>query len=395
MSETATREDRRSRLDEFANSSSTGNSQEGGAMVPASVGAQQSNLVFGAQAVAVRRDEASVLRKIKVLASAAGTDWYYRFPVKNRKENRTDWIEGPSIKLANDLARLYGNCEVDCRAQDLGNVILYHARFVDLETGYALTRPFQQRKGAAKLGGSDDQRREDITFQIGASKAIRNVVVNALQTFADFAFEEAKEALVGRIGGDIEKWRRNTAERIGLKVDLKRVEAVVGRAADQWLAPDIARIIAMGKAAEDGMATWDETFPPLTLQEQAAPAGDQGKHRLDDFADEKTMVNGNTAEPARSGGETAAASPEPPSPSQAAAVDDDPHAGIIERMLQLAEEDRPAEERLERLDVAVHDFLDQSPKLATFIKLSGKTAASVAKGEMPVEQAREYLEAAK
>ncbi|HMF27593.1 MAG TPA: hypothetical protein VKE42_02410, partial [Candidatus Cybelea sp.] len=30
-----------------------------------------------------------------------------------------------------------------------------------------------------------------------------------------------------------------------------------------WLAPDIARIVAMIEAVNDGMATLDETFPPL------------------------------------------------------------------------------------------------------------------------------------
>ena len=392
MSQTATRDERRNRLDEFAHSSSTGDAQ-GGAMVPAMQGAQQSNLVFGAQAVAVHRDEARILQKVKVLAAAAGDDWYYRFPVKDNKTGRTSYIEGPSIKLANDIARLYGNCEVDCRAQDFGNVIMFHARFVDLETGYALTRPFQQRKGASRIGGSDEARREDITFQIGASKAIRNVVVNALQTFADFAFEEAKEALVDKIGKDIEKWRARTVERIGARVDIKRVEAVIGRQAKDWLAPDISRVIAMGKAADDGMATWDETFPPLGKGEAEVAAGvvnEATKEQLDNFANEKSMVNQNATAAAAptDGDETAAADP---SPSQEAAAVD-PRTQIIDHLLKLAEEDRPAEERIERLDLGVNDLIDQHPKLNAFIKEAGKTAAKVVKGDQPVERARKYLE---
>jgi hypothetical protein len=42
------------------------------------------------------------------LAAAAGSDWFYRFPVK-KKDGGQDWIEGPSIKLANDIARIFGN----------------------------------------------------------------------------------------------------------------------------------------------------------------------------------------------------------------------------------------------------------------------------------------------
>lgn len=256
------REERQTALDTFAKMS-------GGELSPPVVsGAVEPvggplSIAHGAMAVAVYRDESRVLAKLKALAAAAGSEWYYRFPVKNKKLNRTDWIEGPSIKLANDLARLYGNCETDVRVQDLGENWVFYARFIDLETGYSLTRPFQQRKSAGKLGGDDDARRLDIAFQIGASKAIRNVVVNALQTFADFAFEEARNALVERIGSDLENYRAKTAERVSARVDIKRVEAVVGRVVADWLAPDVARVIAMMKAVADGMATFDETFPPL------------------------------------------------------------------------------------------------------------------------------------
>ncbi|WP_042776349.1 hypothetical protein [Sinorhizobium fredii] len=279
-----TREERRSALDEFA-SASLGDPST---YVPATMA--QSFEVIAAQPVAVHRDEGLVLNRLRTLAQAAGSDWYYRFPVKNRKENRTDWIEGPSIKLANDLSRLYGNCAVDCRAQDLGDFWLFHARFVDLESGYSLVRPFQQRKSAAKIGGTDDERRLDIGFQIGASKAIRNVVVNALQTFADFAFEEAKGALIDRIGKDLENYRQRTIQRVGAYVDIERVERVIGRPRADWLATDVAKIIAMAKAVSDGMATWNETFPPQDGEQAEDETGegttsDGAAQTLDDFAE--------------------------------------------------------------------------------------------------------------
>lgn len=218
--------------------------------------------MFGAQQVAVYRDEARVLQKLKVLAAAAGEDWYYRFPVKNNKTGQTDWIEGPSIKLANDLSRLYGNCEIDTRVTDLGDTWVIYSRFIDYETGYALTRPFQQRKNASKMGG-DEGRRLDIAFQIGVSKSNRNVVVNALQTYADYAFSEAKNSLVDRIGKDLAKWRDRTVEGLGKQgADmLTRAETMLGRKAKDWLAGDVAQVIAIMKAIADGMATWDESFP--------------------------------------------------------------------------------------------------------------------------------------
>lgn len=279
MNDTATRDERRSALDEFAAKTMREPGQDVATIPQAATGLPA---IHGAQAVAVKRDTRSVLREIGELAAAAGSDWYYRWPVKNKRKNTTDWVEGPSIKLANDIARIFGNCEIDCRVQDIGSHFLFHARFVDLQTGYALTRPFQQRKSAARMG-DDAARNEDIALQIGASKAIRNVTVNALQTYADYAMEEAKGALVDKIGGQIERYRSSTVERIGKLVSLDRVEAVVGRPAKDWLAPDIARVIAMGTAIADGMATIDETFPPLGSSDDEK--AEQAKSALDQFAD--------------------------------------------------------------------------------------------------------------
>lgn len=275
-----TREERASALDQFAGTGSPG----GDAVIPAQSISVAGDRIVGAQKVAVYRDETRVLSRLKALAAAAGDDWYYRFPVKNRRENRTDYIEGPSIKLANDLARLYGNCSVSLvRCLDLGNEWQFLYRFVDYETGFDYERPWRQTKGASRLGGDDAERRLDISFQIGASKAIRNVIVNALQTYSDFAFHEARRALVDKIGKDLERWRDHAVTRLSEHVDLVRVERVIGRKFSEWLAPDVARVIAMMRSVQDGMATLDETFPPLDTAPK--PEGAAATDQLDRFAE--------------------------------------------------------------------------------------------------------------
>jgi hypothetical protein len=220
----------------------------------------------GAQQVAVRRDESDVLRKLRILAASAGEDWYYRFPVQRRNADgsrSTEWVEGPSIKCAMNVARLYGNCEIDVRVFDAGEHWIYYARFSDIETGFALTRPFSQRK-SQKVMRTDAARSEDIVFQIGASKAIRNVVNNALEFFTTFAAEEAKGAIVDRVGKRIDHYRSRVLERLAeMRIDVRRVERVRGRAYKDWVADDIARTIAELQAIQDGMATADETFPEL------------------------------------------------------------------------------------------------------------------------------------
>lgn len=374
-------EERRGRLDEFA-AAQVMDEQAETANLPVPVARQP--VAFREVPLAPPRNVGLLLRHIKELAAAAGQDWYYRYPVKNRKTGRTDYIEGPSIKLANDVARLYGNCQVDCLAEDMGSVIMYHARFIDRETGFALTRPFQQRKGASKLGGDDDARRDDATFQIGVSKAQRNVVVNALQTICDFAFEEAKLALVDKIGRDIDGWRDRVSARLAQKIDITRVEAVVGRAVKDWLAADIARIVAMGKAVEEGMATWDESFPPL---------------RQPDKTDEALATfTGTTATP-DGGAASSAAEDAAQAPANAApAADDAPdqaeatraQRSAIDICVRLANNGQLTEqEKLEQLD-NIGPSLDGCTE--AFIKTLTKTAADVARGKMKAQDARRYLE---
>lgn len=289
MSQTIDQDDRLKSLEAFANANPS-------PQLPAapSVANIAADRVVGAQHVAVYRDEVRVIQKLKALGAGAGDDWIYRFPVRNRQKGTTDYIEGPTIKLANDLARIYGNCEVQTRVVDLGSSWLIYARFNDFETGFALERPFQQNKGGAKIGGKGDDadaRRLDIALQIGVSKATRNVVVNALQTFADEAFKAAKNSLVEKIGKNVIAYRDRTVQGIeNLGVELHRVELVVGRVAKDWTAPDIAKVIALMKGIADGMATIEETFP--SREAQAAPTDT----KLSDFATTDKNVDTETGE---------------------------------------------------------------------------------------------------
>ncbi|MFP4561600.1 MAG: MucR family transcriptional regulator [Thiohalorhabdus sp.] len=229
-----------------------------------------------AQAVAVKRDHTNVLNQLKALAQAAGEDYVYRIPFKDNKSGRTTYAEGPTIKLANDLARIYGNCQVDIREVDEGDAWIFYARFTDLETGFNITRPFRQRKGQ-NTGMKDDDRRLDSIYQIGASKAIRNVVINALQTMADFAVREAKSGIRKRVEEKPEAariWIRQKLQEMG--IDESRVTAVIGNAPDSWTVPDMARLYSEIKSIEDGMANAEDLFPRQAKRpEDFQPGGGQ------------------------------------------------------------------------------------------------------------------------
>jgi hypothetical protein len=263
-------EDRRGALAQFANAG--GQVQQpipgGHALVRPTTGL--ADRVIGAQHVAVYRDDAKILQKLSALAAAAGTDWFYRFPVKS-KDGRTDYIEGPSIKLANDVARIFGNNVNEVREIDNGDSWTFYARFTDIETGFSMERAYRQRKSQTSIKTRDADRSLDQTYQIGQSKAIRNCIVNSLQIYADYAFEHARNSLVDKIGKDLAGYRQRVIDGLArIPVELNRVERVVGRAAKDWLAPDVAQVIAMMKSVADGMASVDETFPPI--EQVAQPA---------------------------------------------------------------------------------------------------------------------------
>lgn len=241
----------------------------------------------GAIKCEVKRDEREILQKVKALAAYANEDWYYRFPVKDKKTNRTNWIEGATIKCANEIWRIYGNIDVNTDVIDLGDSWMIKAYFFDKETGSSMARVFQQRKSQRSIG-DDPERQRDAALQIGVSKAIRNVITNSLQTLSDFAFKEARGSLANRIGKDLERYRETTIRKLEPKIDLKRVEAVMGRVSKDWLAPDIAQVIAMMQTIQDGMATWDEMFPPLgkSANDNGKSANDNGEG-LDQVAKEE------------------------------------------------------------------------------------------------------------
>jgi cell division septation protein DedD len=222
--------------------------------------------LMAAQRVAVPRHIPEMMQRLKILASVAGSEYYYQFPVRSKNKETGEWeqsfIEGPTIKLANDLAREYGNCGVETHVVDIGDSWVIYARFVDIERGFTMVRPFQQRKNQKGLGTKDEARALDIALQIGVSKAIRNVVLNSLETYADFMFDEAKSGIIDKVRKQPELYRGKILTRLKeLGVAPARVEAQVGRAVADWRADDITRVIAQIKAVGDGMATAFEIWP--------------------------------------------------------------------------------------------------------------------------------------
>jgi hypothetical protein len=252
---------------------------------------QPMQLHLGAQRVAVMRDERRVLTALKLRAQIMGNKWYYRIPVR-KKGGGTSYIEGPSIDLTNEVARSYMNCFVGTEVEDPGGDFwIIHGVFFDKETGYTLKRPRMQRKSQQSIRTSDSERQQENALASGISKAQRDVVAHALPALVDEIFEEAQRAIVEKIGKNLGHYRQVALETLKeLNIDLHRAEMVLNRPYRDWLAPDVARVRAMMLSIKDGMATVDESFPPVeTVPERQS---------MDDFASADNLANkGGDEEP--------------------------------------------------------------------------------------------------
>ena len=224
-----------------------------------------------AQRVPVKRNLPAVLQEVRAIASAGGKEFFYSIPFKDG--DRTTRVEGLTIGGAMMAMGQYGNCKVSCLpVRETAGHWTFVAQFDDYEKGVSVLRSFQQRRGQ-NTGMRDGGRQEDIVFQIGQSKAIRNVIVAALGWLCDEALTAARSGVLDRIGRNPEEARKYLVTQIsGLEVALSRVERVVGRAAPNWLAQDMAKIFAELQSIRDGLSHVDELWP------RPEPAGGQASH---------------------------------------------------------------------------------------------------------------------
>ena len=209
-----------------------------------------------------------VRARLRALCAENGDRYVYSWEVKDRKSGRTTLVEGLTIKAAMDLWRVYGNCFAGpLDVEDRGGHWLFTAVFFDRESGSIALRSFLQRK-AQDTGMRDKERAADIIFQIGQSKAIRNVIVNALASEAGFMIEMSKKNMIEWIKehrGKADEYIDGVMETHA--IDQKRIEATIGRVRDQWTVRDFARVMTELRGVDDGMQNEQDAFPSLEAAE--------------------------------------------------------------------------------------------------------------------------------
>lgn len=230
---------------------------------------QMTSREFTAKKVAVQRNLKKVIADLNTLCAQWGETYVWSWEVWDNRLQRKVPIEGPTIKLANDLVGLWGNCSIECEVNETPTHWIFKAWFMDAERGTAVSRLFQQRKGQNVGNKMDADRATDMVFQIGQSKAIRNVVVNALPSLSAHALEECKKRIL-----DIFSDPKNRDKAIAFidrvmnehSISVNRVEATVGRTRKDWTVRDLAKVYTEMRGIFEGMSVASEVYP----NEQAA-----------------------------------------------------------------------------------------------------------------------------
>lgn len=221
-----------------------------------------------ATAIAVQRPRslAEVDKRVQEEARLLGEQAYYGWGAGKDK------IEGPTIKLAMVLARNWGNAAVDSLpVQETADAWIFSSAFIDLETGFTLTRQFRQAKTSVVAGRYDDARKDDMRFQNGQSRSARNVVVNALPVWlVDKAVATAKAGVRAGIEQYIKQHSIEDARKAILKALAKetvkedRVLAKMRRQAVGGLTIDDLVVLRGDVAAlQDGADSAESLFPKL------------------------------------------------------------------------------------------------------------------------------------
>jgi len=205
-------------------------------------------------------------------------------------------VEGASIGCAMAVARAWGNCAVETEVKETADAYIFDASFVDLETGFTISRSFRQSRKSLVYGKMREVRKGDMRYQVGQSKAIRNVVVSAVPKWlVSQAVERAKQAITDKI----DKSGVAAAVDMGLKalggygIGKEAILVKLGRenVAD-IVAADVVDMRTAYAVIRDGEARAEEVFPPV-IDEEAEQ--DAKKAELAAARAEKARLKGEKA----------------------------------------------------------------------------------------------------
>lgn len=192
--------------------------------------------------------------------------------------------EGPSVHLARELARIFGNIDYgvhELRRDDTNHVSEIRAYCWDQERNSRQTRtfivPHKRMKGRDQVALTDLGDVYLNNQNIGA-RALRECILSALPSwFVDEAVDACRQTLAN--GGGVPLDQRITTMisrfREQLHVTQDRIEKRLGKKRAAWGPGDIAEMTIVYQSISRGEATVEDEFPNrVTATEILGQAGD-------------------------------------------------------------------------------------------------------------------------
>ncbi|MHA4848534.1 hypothetical protein L1080_003185 [Rhodococcus sp. MSC1_016] len=182
----------------------------------------------------------------------------------------TEAITGPSIHLARELARCWGNIQygvAELRRDDDKGESEMQAFAWDLETNarnaitFIVPHKRDTKQGTKKLVDMRD------IYENNANAGARRVRETIFAVLPDWFVQEASELCHRTLqdGGGIPLATRiaNSIEHFeGIRVTRKQLEEKVGRATDEWTEQDLGDLGIVFNSIKNREITRDEAFPP-------------------------------------------------------------------------------------------------------------------------------------
>ena len=200
------------------------------------------------QQTTTKRDLKQILAEALFEAEIAGPDFYYAYPLKGTV------VEGPSIGMMSSLARIWGNLKIDTETEETQDAWIYKVKVKDLETNLEFNTIYKQRKPKKFPEKMDPARWEDMQFQAGLSKALRNALTKVIPRWLQTAcLKKAKEAIIGAIEKP-EKTIKNLLMEFGkFKITKEDLEEILGLPITDWGVEEIVSLRGILTQIKEGI----------------------------------------------------------------------------------------------------------------------------------------------
>lgn len=224
------------------------------------------------------RDEKTILKKVLAeidMAPELASTKFYSIPYRDRDpetgEEKRVFVEGPSIKLALQLVRRYGNAAADVRhIEENEDEVKLMAVFLDYETNVRLSKSYTVSKWQRRRNGQTvrlDSQRLSAHIQANGSKALRNIILDSLpEELVHQAYKKVRALAERKAKKEIhdpKKWAEDTVKAFAvMKVPKEALVAYFGHDLDACSQEEVTKLRGIYNAIKDGHTTAAEVFAP-------------------------------------------------------------------------------------------------------------------------------------